>query len=170
MQSEIKTAVELLRRGGIISVPSEAGWHLACDSTNEASVERILSCDKIMGSPYLLLEHVGWVESYFDKVSDVAWQILELSHTPTIVELPHPKNVAKNLLDMYGMLGVKIAGTDFLTELCRSTRKALAVVNCKMQTSSVADLRVNFKISDNDDFKKTSIIRLEKGDIIKSIV
>lgn len=169
MQREIKEAVELIKRGGIIAVANETGWCHVCDSSNGVVVDRMLSGNGIKGSPYIMVEHVGQAENYFDYVSEVAWQILELSHTPTIVELPKPKNVASNLPDMHGMLGVKVAGTNTLNQLCKSMRKALATCELTKDAKIEADMRIDI---DNDEikFKSTSIIRLEKGDVIKSII
>ena len=40
---DLKKAVEVLKRGGIILYPSDTIWGLGCDATRQEAVERIFS-------------------------------------------------------------------------------------------------------------------------------
>ena len=41
MHDDIKKALEVLQKGGVILYPTDTIWGLGCDATNEAAVKRI---------------------------------------------------------------------------------------------------------------------------------
>ena len=41
MEEDIKHAVEVMRRGGIILYPTDTIWGIGCDATNEEAVRRV---------------------------------------------------------------------------------------------------------------------------------
>ena len=41
MEQELKKAVEILKRGGIILYPTDTVWGIGCDATNYSAVEKI---------------------------------------------------------------------------------------------------------------------------------
>ena len=41
LQDEIKKAVEVLRKGGVILYPTDTVWGIGCDATNAEAVKRV---------------------------------------------------------------------------------------------------------------------------------
>lgn len=40
-EEDIKNAVEVLRKGGVILYPTDTVWGIGCDATNEEAVKRV---------------------------------------------------------------------------------------------------------------------------------
>ena len=40
-EQDIKNAVDVLRRGGVILYPTDTIWGIGCDATNEEAVRRV---------------------------------------------------------------------------------------------------------------------------------
>ena len=48
-QSEdIKNAIEVLKRGGLILYPTDTVWGIGCDATNEAAVAKVYELKKTL--------------------------------------------------------------------------------------------------------------------------
>ena len=41
LEEDIKQAVEVLRKGGVILYPTDTIWGIGCDATNEEAVKRV---------------------------------------------------------------------------------------------------------------------------------
>jgi len=110
MASEIKTAVETLKKAEIILYPTETIWGLGCDATNINGITRLLELKKrpaekgmivLVNSPFML-------EQYVVKVPDVAWQLIEVSDEPLTIVYPAARNLPAELLPKDGSIAIRI--------------------------------------------------------------
>ncbi|MBO5741224.1 MAG: Sua5/YciO/YrdC/YwlC family protein, partial [Bacteroidaceae bacterium] len=51
---DIQTAVETLRRGGLILYPTDTIWGIGCDATNEDAVKRVFALKQRSDSKALI--------------------------------------------------------------------------------------------------------------------
>lgn len=114
-QSEVKRAVEVLRRGGVIIYPTDTVWGIGCDATLVDAVERIY---RIKGSVnkkgmIVLLDCADNICRYIRHVPDVAWDLIELSDKPLTLILPDAVGVAANLVPEEGTLAIRVAKHEF---------------------------------------------------------
>ena len=100
-QSEdIKNAIEVLKRGGLILYPTDTVWGIGCDATNEAAVAKVYELKKRADSKAMicLVDSDSRVQRYVKNVPNVAWDLMELADKPTTVILDDAVNLAPNLI------------------------------------------------------------------------
>jgi L-threonylcarbamoyladenylate synthase len=102
MKAKIHKAVEVMNEGGIILYPTDTIWGIGCDATNEEAINKI----------YKLKQRIDIV-----KVSDLAWDIIDLSEKPTTIIYDDPKNVANNIIAEDKTLGIRLIEPIFLKQL-----------------------------------------------------
>ena len=114
-EEDIKNAVEVLRKGGVILYPTDTVWGIGCDATNEEAVKRVYEIKKRDDSKALicLVDSDARLQRYVRHVPDVAWQLLDAVVKPTTVILDGAVNLASNLIAEDGSiaLGAILQGT-----------------------------------------------------------
>lgn len=126
-QEDIREAVEVMRKGGVILYPTDTIWGIGCDATNEEAVRRVYEIKRREDSKALicLVDSENRLQRYVSDVPNVAWDLLECTIKPLTVIFSHPKNVAPNLLAEDGSAGFRITREDFSRELCYRFQKAI---------------------------------------------
>lgn len=123
----LQTALEVVAQGGTLLFPTEMGWGIGGDATQEAAVSRICSI-KNQSDPRSLYGLVGTdrqLEQLIPRFPEVAWDLIELSEKPLVIVYDHPKGVAPNLVSDENTLGVCLTSHPFCRELLRRLRKPL---------------------------------------------
>ena len=121
MIDDIKKAVDVLRRGGIILYPTDTIWGLGCDATNEAAVRRIYEIKQRSDAKALitLVDSEAKMQGYVREVPEVAWQLIDCAVKPMTLILDEGRNLAPNLLAEDGSVAIRITHEEFSKELCR---------------------------------------------------
>ncbi len=127
MEEAVNAALETLRRGGIILYPTDTVWGIGCDATNAAAIERIsrLKGSETGKSMLVLMDSTNTLSRYFDKVPDVAWDLIELTDKPLTLILGNASGVAPALIPATGTLGVRIPNHEFCLKLMRRLGRPL---------------------------------------------
>ena len=127
MNEDIKKAIEVLREGGIILYPTDTIWGIGCDATNEEAVEKLYAIkhrDKSK-SMLILLDNPGKLQAYIQDVPDIAWDLFDLADKPLTIIFENAKNLAPNLINSDGTIGIRITKEDFSRNLCMRFRKPI---------------------------------------------
>lgn len=126
-REDIKQAIEVMNRGGVILYPTDTIWGLGCDATNEEAVRRIFEIKKRADSKALitLVDSEVKVESYVRDVPEVAWDLIELSEKPITIIFDGARNLAPNLLSEDGSIGIRVTREAFSRELCMRMKRAI---------------------------------------------
>lgn len=127
MNEDIKKAIEVLREGGIILYPTDTIWGIGCDATNEEAVEKLYAIkhrDKSK-SMLILLDNPGKLQAYIQDVPDIAWDLFDLTDKPLTIIFENAKNLAPNLINSDGTIGIRITNEDFSRNLCMRFRKPI---------------------------------------------
>lgn len=127
MNEDLRKAIEVLKQGGIILYPTDTIWGIGCDATNEEAVEKLYTIkrrekDKSM---LILLDNPVKLQTYIQEVPDIAWDLIDLTDKPLTIIFNGAKNLATNLINKDGTIGVRITSEDFSRDLCRRFRKPI---------------------------------------------
>ena len=161
-----------MQEGGVILYPTDTVWGLGCDATNPDAVRRVYEIKQRADSKAMLVlvDSPVKVDFYVQDVPDVAWDLIEVADKPlTLAE--------------DGSVGIRVTGEDFSRRLCQQFRKAIVSTSANIsgqpgaanfseisdEVKSQVDYVVGFRQDDMSRPKPSSIIKLEKGGVIKII-
>jgi L-threonylcarbamoyladenylate synthase len=125
--NDIKEALNVLHRGGVILYPTDTIWGLGCDATNAEAVKRIYAIKRRNDAKALisLVDSETKVQAYVKEVPEVAWDVMELSERPITIIFDGARNLAPNLLAPDGSAALRITKEAFSKELCMRFKKAI---------------------------------------------
>lgn len=110
MEEDLKTAVEVMRKGGVILYPTDTIWGIGCDATNAEAVDKVYKIKK-RASNKAMLVLVGKmedVENYVETVPEMAYQLNELSEKPITIIYDNALNLAQELLGDNSSVGIRV--------------------------------------------------------------
>ena len=133
-EEDIKNAVEVLRKGGVILYPTDTVWGIGCDATNAEAVKRIYEIKQRDDSKAMicLVDSDARLQRYVRNVPNVAWDIFDLATKPTTVILDGAVNLAPNLIAEDGSIAMRITPEEFSKELCYRFQKAIGTTSANI--------------------------------------
>lgn len=143
-EQDIKNAVEVLRRGGVILYPTDTVWGIGCDATNQEAVKRVYDIKQRDDSKALicLVDSDARLQRYVRQVPDVAWQLIdslkESEAKPMTIILDGALNLAPNLIAEDGSIALRITNEPFSKELCYRFQKALVSTSANISGQPAA--------------------------------
>jgi len=143
-EEDIKNAVEVLRRGGVILYPTDTVWGIGCDATNAEAVKRVYAIKQRDDSKALicLVDSDSRLQRYVRQVPDVAWQLIDSlkdsDAKPTTLILDGAVNLASNLIADDGSIALRITNEPFSKELCYRFQKALVSTSANISGEPAA--------------------------------
>lgn len=143
-EQDIKNAVEVLRRGGVILYPTDTVWGIGCDATNQEAVKRVYDIKQRDDSKALicLVDSDARLQRYVRQVPDVAWQLIdslkEGEAKPMTIILDGAVNLAPNLIAEDGSIALRITNEPFSKELCYRFQKALVSTSANISGQPAA--------------------------------
>ncbi|MBQ2002145.1 MAG: threonylcarbamoyl-AMP synthase [Bacteroidaceae bacterium] len=140
LQDEIKKAVEVLRKGGVILYPTDTVWGIGCDATNAEAVKRVYEIKKRADSKALicLVDSESRLCRYVRNVADVTWDMIELSTKPLTVIFDNATGLAENLLAEDGSVGIRVTREEFSKELCFRFQKPIVSTSANISGEPTA--------------------------------
>ncbi len=161
---DIKNAVEVLRKGGVILYPTDTIWGIGCDATNPEAVARVYQIKQREDSKALicLVDSANRMQRYFRHVPDVAWDLVDCATSPVTLILDDANGVAPNLLAEDGSLGIRVTQEEFSRQLCYRFQKA--IVSTSANISGAPSPRNFSEISDEIKEKVDYIVSFRRGE------
>ena len=140
IEEDIKNAVEVMRKGGIILYPTDTVWGIGCDATNTEAVARVYDIKRREDSKALicLVDSDARLQRYVRQVPSVAWELLDCVDKPTTVILDGAVNLAPNLIAEDGSIALRITNEAFSKELCYRFQKAIVSTSAYISGESTA--------------------------------
>lgn len=176
LKDEINKALEVLKSGGVILYPTDTIWGLGCDATNPEAVEKLL---KIKNRPaekslIVLLDVDNKLQSYVAEIPDVAYDLIEYAENPLTVIFSGAKNLAPNVINADGSVGIRIVKHDFCTPLIQRFRKPIVSTSANLsgqpspkyfddmdpEILDAVDYVVDFEQENRSNKKPSTIIKL----------
>lgn len=126
-RDDIRQAVEVMNRGGVILYPTDTIWGIGCDACNAEAVRRVFGIKHRDDAKALisLVDSEAKVQFYVRDVPDVAWDLMELSGRPLTIIYDGARNLAPNLLAADGSAAIRVTRETFSRELCMRMRRAV---------------------------------------------
>ena len=137
---DIKNAIEVMKKGGVILYPTDTVWGLGCDATNAEAVEKVYQIKQRDDSKALicLVDSDVRMQRYVRNVPNVAWDIMELATKPITVILDDAVNLAPNLIAEDGSIAMRITKEPFSHELCYRFQKPLVSTSANISGQPAA--------------------------------
>ncbi len=174
-----------MREGGVILYPTDTIWGIGCDATNEDAVRRVYEIKQRQDSKAMLVlvDSSVKVDFYVQDVPEVAWDLIELADKPLTIIYSGARNLAENLLAEDGSVGIRVTNEEFSKRLCQQFRKAIVSTSANIsgqpspksfneiseEVKSAVDYIVGYRQEEMSNPKPSSIIKLDKGGVIKII-
>lgn len=135
---DIRSAVEVMRRGGTIIYPTDTVWGIGCDATDSAAVRKIFEVKQRADSKAMLslVASEAMLERWVADIPDVAWQLLDVAVRPLTIVFDHPAGLAPEMLAPDGSAGFRLTREKYSSELCR--RLGRPVVSTSVNISGCA--------------------------------
>ncbi len=184
-EDDIRNAVEVMRKGGVILYPTDTVWGIGCDATNAEAVARVYEIKKRADSKALicLVDSDARLQRYVKKVPNVAWELFDCADKPTTVILDGAVNLAPNLIAEDGSIALRITQEAFSKELCYRFQKAIVSTSANISGEPTAQnyCDISQEIIDAVDYvcwtrrqehkphKPSSIIKLGLGGEVEII-
>ncbi len=185
IEDDIKQAVEVMRKGGVILYPTDTVWGIGCDATNAEAVSRVYEIKKRSDSKAMicLVDSDARLQRYVRNVPNVAWYLLDCVDKPTTVILDGAVNLAPNLIAEDGSVALRITGEAFSKELCYRFQKPVVSTSANISGEPAAQnyRDISQEIIDSVDYvcwtrrqehkphKPSAIIKLGQGGEIQII-
>ncbi|WP_308755538.1 L-threonylcarbamoyladenylate synthase [uncultured Bacteroides sp.] len=185
MIEDIKKACQVMREGGVILYPTDTIWGIGCDATNEDAVRRVYEIKQRQDSKAMLVlvDSSVKVDFYVRDVPEVAWDLIDLADKPLTIIYSGARNLAANLLAEDGSVGIRVTNEEFSRRLCQQFRKAIVSTSANIsgqpspqnfseiseEVKSAVDYIVGYRQEEMSNPKPSSIIKLDKGGVIKII-
>ena len=137
---DIKNAVEIMKKGGVILYPTDTVWGIGCDATNAEAVAKVYRIKQRDDSKALicLVDSDVRMQRYVRNVPNVAWDIMELATKPITVILDDAVNLAPNLIAEDGSIAMRITKEPFSHELCYRFQKPLVSTSANISGQPAA--------------------------------
>ena len=126
-KEDIKNAVEVMRKGGVILYPTDTVWGIGCDATNEEAVAKVFALKQRSDSKSLitLVADADMLGKYVKVIPEVAINLLEVNDKPMTIIYPGAMGLAPNVVAEDGSAGIRIPMNDFCVEMIRRFRKPI---------------------------------------------
>lgn len=134
IESEVRLAGEVLKRGGIILYPTDTIWGIGCDATRSEAVQRIYDIKKRDDSKSMLVlvDGVDMLNDYISKIPDQALDLISNAFKPTTIIYPGARNIADNLVASDGSVGIRIPSDPFCQALLKFTSKPIVSTSANL--------------------------------------
>lgn len=185
MNEDIRAALEILQKGGVILYPTDTIWALGCDATNEQAVKRLYTIKKREEDRdmHILMENAALLERYVDEVPEIAYDLIELTDKPLTIIYDGARNLASNLIAADGSIGIRITSEAFSAELVRRFKKPIASTSANVsgkplpasfdeipkEIIAMADYVVKYRQDDPKKGSPSSIMKLGRGGQVKIV-
>lgn len=182
---DIRTAVEVMNRGGVILYPTDTIWGIGCDATNPEAVKRVYEIKRRDDCKALitLVDSEAKIEFYVRDVPNVAWNLIDVSDSPLTLIYDGARNLAPNLIADDGSVAIRLTKEPFSSRLCRAFRRAIVSTSANVsgepspktfsqiseEVLSAVDYVCTSRRNEREPHKPSSIIKIGAGGEIKII-
>lgn len=186
MEDDLKAAIDVLKKGGVILYPTDTIWGIGCDATNEDAVRRVYDIKQRDDSKALitLTDNPSLISRLAD-MPDVAYDVIEAcaEDQPMTIIYDGGRNLAKNLLAEDGSIGIRVTSEKFSAELCRRFKRPIVSTSANIsgqpspksfseiteEVKSKMDYIVKYRQTDNTPHKPSKIIKLKANGAVTII-
>lgn len=126
-KNDIEACLKVLHDGGIILYPTDTVWGIGCDATNEKAVARIydLKNRNEEKSMIILLADEASILQYSGQEHLTIFDYIKGIVNPVTIIYQQARNLAPNVINKDGSIGIRIVKDDFCRSLIRAFGKPI---------------------------------------------
>ncbi|MEO6187899.1 MAG: L-threonylcarbamoyladenylate synthase [Ginsengibacter sp.] len=163
---DLKSAVTIIKNGGIILYPTDTIWGVGCDATNEAAIKKIYRMKKRdeKKSMIILLAASDQIDQYVSNPSQKILEFLAFQKTPTTAIFSNAINLPENLINEDGSIAIRITKDEF----CRQVilKSGVPIVSTSANISGQYYPQIFSKIGNEIKRSVDYIVRYRQEDTI----
>ena len=156
MKEEIHKCIEVLKSGGLILYPTDTVWGIGCDATNEEAVQKVYEIKQREDTKNLivLVANDRMLNAHVNDISELAWDIIDITDKPTTIIYDNARNFAKNVIGKDNSIAIRMVKEGFAHQLIYNYRKPIVSTSANISGSStsVSFDEIPNQIKDNVDF------------------
>ncbi len=176
-KEEINKCLEVLKNGGLILYPTDTIWGIGCDATNKEAVAKVYALKQRTEAKSLivLLDTDNKIQSYVNDVPEVAYDLMEYAEHPLTIIFSNAKNLAENVINEDGSVGIRVTSHNFCKELIQRFRKPIVSTSANISGKASpknftsieqeiidgVDYVVNLEQHDKTEKRPSTIMKLE---------
>ncbi len=117
--TDIEESLQVLFAGGILLYPTDTVWGIGCDATNAAAVAKIYDLKKRSDekSMIVLLANENDIPKYVTQPNPKIFDYIKGIHKPTTFIYEGGTNLAKNMIQDDGTIGIRLTSDPFCKKL-----------------------------------------------------
>ena len=175
-ENDIVQCLEKLRNGGTILYPTDTIWGIGCDATNAEAVAKIykLKNRNEEKSMIILLADESDIPRYTRQVNVKSYDYIKGINRPVTMIYPDATNLAANLINKDGSVGIRIVKDPFCRDLIKALGKPLVstssnisgypppslFIDVDVKIKSGVDYIVKHRQEDMNPSKPSMVIRM----------
>ncbi len=182
---DLRTAVETMRRGGVVVYPTDTVWGLGCDARSSEAVKRIYEIKRRADSKAMisLVADEAMLERWVETVPDAALQLIEASGSdvPMTIVYDTPRGIAPELLADDGSAAMRVTRERFSSALCRRMRGPVVSTSANIsgcpapafyadidpEILEAADYVCMYRRDDSSPRRPSSVVKVSDSGVIK---
>ena len=166
---DIAACIDVLEKGGLILYPTDTIWGVGCDGTNEVAVDKIyrLKNRNVEKSMIILLEDEREILKFVDHPRAAVFDFIKGINKPVTVIYSGAKNLAKNLVNPDGSIGIRLVKDPFCSMLIKKFGKPLVSTSSNISGYPPPSLfsDIDIVIKNGVDY----IVQHRQGDTVPAI-
>ena len=183
MKEDLKNALDVMKKGGVILYPTDTIWGIGCDAINTKAVERIYQIKKREDSKsMLMLVDESWrVSDYINEVPEIAMQLIEVADSPLTIIYSGAKGISPKLISEDGSIGIRVSSDEFCRKLVGGLNRPIVSTSANISGSpspknfseiseeilKSVDYVVKWRQEEKGNSKPSSIIKIgSRGEIV----
>ncbi|MBQ7634972.1 MAG: threonylcarbamoyl-AMP synthase [Bacteroidaceae bacterium] len=182
---DIREAVRVMRSGGLVLMPTDTIWGLACDATNDAAVSRVFALKRRSEAKALitLVDSPEAVGRYVRTLPDAAWDLMDVAVSPLTLVLDDAQGLAQGVTAADGTAAIRVTREPFSQALCRRMGRAIVSTSANIsgqpaprcfqeiseEVRSAVDYICLARREETAATKPSGIIRIGRGGEVKII-
>lgn len=185
MNEELKKALDILRKGGLILYPTDTIWGIGCDATDPEAVSRIYALKQREDSKsmIMLVGSESQLERYVDDIPEIAFDLIDAATEPLTIVYSHPSGIADNLKAADGSAAIRLTRDQFCSKLCMMLGRPLVSTSANISGQPApgsfseidpaiiegVDYAVDLRRGEQTGNRPSAIIKLGDGGVISVI-
>ncbi|MDI9365110.1 MAG: L-threonylcarbamoyladenylate synthase [Flavobacterium sp.] len=132
--TDIEKCISVLENGGLILYPTDAGWGIGCDATNEDAVGQIYALKKLADSckMIVLVPTERDVMQYITTLDLEVFNYLKTCTKPTTIIYKGTIGIADNLIANDGSIAIRICNDEFCKHLLKRFKKPIVTTSANI--------------------------------------
>lgn len=173
-EEDLKNAVDVMKRGGVILYPTDTVWGIGCDATRSDAVNRVFEIKKRADSKAMivLLGSADLLPRYVDEVPDVAYELIEVAVRPLTIVYDGARGLAPEVIAGDGSVGIRVTSENVSRRLCDALRRPVVSTSANISGTPTPKVfrEISKEIIDSVDYVMSARRDETEGALPSSVI